>query len=89
MELLFLDIVDSTNKYAKENLSKIDDMTCVYAEAQTAGRGRLQRKWNSNSGDNIYASIVLKPSTELKDVYSNLTQYLSLVLAEIIEDYGI
>ena len=89
MELLFLDTVDSTNKFAKENLVELKDKTIVYSALQTAGRGRMQRKWISNLGDNIYASIVLKPSKELKEVYSNLTQYLSLVLAEAIEDYNI
>ncbi len=89
MELLFLDIIDSTNKYAKEHLGELNDKTIVYAGLQTAGRGRLQRKWNSNSGANIYASIVLKPSKELKEIYSNLTQYLSLILAETFEEYNI
>ena len=89
MELLFLDKVDSTNKYAKEHLSDIRDKTLVYAGVQTAGRGRLQRKWNTNSGENIYASIILKPSKELKEVYANLTQYLSLILAETFEEYNI
>ena len=87
MELLYLETVDSTNKYAKENLSNIADKTLIYAGTQTAGRGRLNRKWNSNSGENLYASFVLKPSKELKEVYSNLTQYLSLVLAEVFEEY--
>ena len=89
MELLFLDTVDSTNKFAKEHLTELKDKTIVYSALQTAGRGRMQRKWISNLGDNIYASIVLKPSKELKEVYSNLTQYLSLILAETIEDYCI
>ena len=66
MELLFLETVDSTNKYAKEHLNDLSDKTIIYAGVQTAGRGRLERKWNSNSGDNIYASIILKPSFELK-----------------------
>ena len=87
MELLYLETIDSTNKYAKEHLVNINDRTLIYAGTQTAGRGRLNRKWNSNSGDNLYASIVLKPSKELKEVYSNLTQYLSLILAETIEEY--
>ena len=89
MELLFLDVVDSTNKYVKEHLDELEDKTVVYAGVQTAGRGRMQRKWNSNSGENIYASIVLKPLNELKEVYSNLTQYLSLILAEVFEEYNI
>ena len=89
MELLFLNIVDSTNKYAKEHLNELEDKTIIYANSQTAGRGRMQRKWNSNTGDNVYASIVLKPSTELKEVYSNLTQYLSLTLTEVFEQYNV
>ena len=89
MELLFLETVDSTNKYAKEHLKDLNDFTLVYAEKQTAGRGRFNRVWNSNSGKNIYASIVLKPSKELKEVYANLTQYLSVVLAEVFEEYNL
>lgn len=89
MELLFLKEVDSTNKYAKEHILELADRTVVYADIQTAGRGRMNRTWKFNSGDNIYASIILKPSKELKEVYSNLTQYLSLVLAEVFEEYNI
>ena len=69
MELLFLNTVDSTNKYAKENILDLSDKTLIYAEYQSNGRGRLQRKWNTNSGSNIYASIVLKPSKDFRDVY--------------------
>lgn len=89
MELLFLKEVDSTNKYTKEHILDLADMTVVYADIQTAGRGRMNRVWKSNSGKNLYASIVLKPSKELKEVYSNLTQYLSLVLSEVFEEYNI
>lgn len=89
MELLFLDKVDSTNKYAKEHISELSDMSVIYADIQTAGRGRLERKWNYTGGENIYASIVLKPNSEMKEVYSNLTQYLCVILAEIFEEYGI
>ena len=89
MNFLFFEGIDSTNKYAKEHLSELTDKTLIYAHKQTAGRGRMQRKWNTISGDNIYASIILKPSKELKDIYSNLTQYLSLILTEVIEEYNI
>ena len=89
MELLFLKEVDSTNKYAKENISQIKDATLVYADVQTAGRGRMARSWDFMSGENVYASIVLKPSSELREVYSNLTQYLCVVLAEVLEEYNL
>ena len=89
MELLFLEEVDSTNKWAKEHISEISDRTVVYTSCQTSGRGRLERKWNFMGEDNIYASIVLKPSGEMKEIYSNLTQLLCLTLCQTFEEYGV
>ena len=89
MRLLYLEETDSTNKWAKENITSIPDKTVVYTYNQTSGRGRLNRKWNYMGKDNIYASIVLKPSDTIKDVYSNLTQLLALLLAKTFEEYGI
>ena len=89
MNFLYLEEIDSTNKYAKENINNISDNTVVYTFHQTAGRGRLNRKWNYTGKDNIYASIVLKPSNQIKEVYSNLTQLLCVVLTEVFEEYDI
>ena len=89
MNLLFLEEIDSTNKYAKEHIAEIPDGTIVYTDNQTAGRGRLNRKWSYMGEDNIYASLVLKPSDKMEDVYSNLTQLLCLVLCQTFEEYGV
>ena len=89
MDYLYLEEVDSTNRYAKERVNDIKDKTVVYTFRQTAGRGRLQRKWSYAGEDNIYASIVLKPSSKMKEVYSNLTQLLCVVLSEVFEEYGV
>ena len=87
MERVYLEEVDSTNKWAKEHISELKHLSVVYTYNQTSGRGRLERKWNYNGKDNIYASIVVKPSSGLKEVYSNLTQYLCVILAEVFEEY--
>ena len=89
MDFLYLEEIDSTNKYAKEEVNNIPAQTVVYTFKQTAGRGRLQRKWSYAGEDNIYASIVLKPTNEMKDIYSNFTQLLCVVLAEVFEEYGV
>lgn len=89
MKSLYLETVDSTNKWAKEHISALEDITIVYTFNQTAGRGRLNRTWNNTGADNIYASLVLKPSGKMKEVYSNLTQYLCVVIAEIMEEYNV
>jgi len=49
--------VDSTNAYAVNN--QVAPFSVVVSETQTAGRGRSGRKWESDSGDNLYFSIVL------------------------------
>ena len=85
MNFLYLEEIDSTNKYAKEHISELEDFTIIYTSKQTAGRGRFERKWTDTGKNNIYASIVLKPSQEIKEVYSNLTQYLCVILAEIFD----
>ena len=89
MKLLYLEEVDSTNKYSKDNIDSIADGTIVYTDKQTAGRGRLNRKWSYIGNDNIYASLVLKPSNMMMEVYSNLTQLLCLVLCQTFEEYGV
>lgn len=89
MEYLYLEEIDSTNKYAREHIAEIDDRTIVYTSKQTSGRGRLARKWEYTGADNIYASIVLKPSEYMREIYSNLTQYLCVVLCEVFEEYNI
>jgi len=51
-----LDIVDSTNTFAKEkSLSK--DYLVVISEQQTAGRGRQGKAWYSPDAGNIYMTI--------------------------------
>ena len=89
MNFLHLDEVDSTNKYAKEHLKDLADKTVVYTYKQTEGRGRLERKWNYTGADNIYASIVLKPGVKYKQIFSNLTQLLCLVITYVMEEYNV
>jgi BirA family biotin operon repressor/biotin-[acetyl-CoA-carboxylase] ligase len=57
--LLFLDEVDSTNEYVKRNLSSLADGAVVRAGHQTAGKGRLGRKW-SDGKDSLLFSLLLK-----------------------------
>lgn len=58
--IIWLDEVDSTNKYAITHFDELDDCTLVVAGCQTSGRGRRERTWISPAGENIYASFVLK-----------------------------
>lgn len=89
MNIINLEEVDSTNLYAKQNLALLDDKTVIIAKSQTAGRGRFDRKWIDLGDENLFMTIVLKPSTSFDCKYSNLTQYMCVVLAQVLEDYGL
>lgn len=89
MGLIFVEETKSTNAYAKSNIESLKDRDVVYTDVQTNGRGRLGRTWKYLGTDNIYMSIILKPSDKFHDIYSNLTQYLSVVLSQILEEHGL
>jgi len=89
MNILFFEKLDSTNTYSKLNLDSLSDKTVVSTKVQTAGHGRFERSWVDLGTENIYMSIVLKPSDKFSETYSNLTQYLSIVLSEQLEELGL
>lgn len=89
MKLIFFETTDSTNTYAKLNIENLEDKTVIYTNFQTKGRGRFDRTWVNLGPDNIYMSIVLKPSEKFEQTYSNLTQYLSVCLCRLLEDFGL
>ena len=57
--------VDSTNTYLKNILANnepVPEGTVIMAESQVAGRGQLQNKWYSSTGESLTFSILFKPS---------------------------
>jgi len=54
--------IDSTNRYLLEEArSGAPDGVVAVAEHQTAGRGRLGRRWEAPAGANLLVSILLRP----------------------------
>ncbi len=60
-EFIYLNEVDSTNTYLKNNSESLQSGAIVFAEKQNAGRGRFGRAWENEYGKNIQMSILLKP----------------------------
>lgn len=64
-ELRCFDKLDSTNNYAKSLAQAgAPDGTAVTAESQTAGRGRMDRSFQSPKGQGIYLSLLLRPALQ-------------------------
>jgi len=61
--LIFVPIIDSTNIRAMQ-LARMGagEGTVVLTDSQTAGKGRLGRRWVDVSGCNVLSSTVLRPS---------------------------
>ena len=85
--ILRLEETESTNSYAKEHIDTLNDKTVVHALHQTKGRGRLNRSWVDLGNENLFISIVLKPSQEYKNNFPNITQYAGVVLCNVLEKY--
>ena len=86
--ILRLEETESTNSYAKEHINTLNDRTVVHALRQTHGRGRLNRSWVDLGAENLFISIVLKPSQAYKNNFPNITQYAGVVLCNVLEKYG-
>ena len=58
--LIEFDEIDSTNNYLKNNYKTLPNFTSVKASFQTAGRGQFNRHWESNKGENLLFSLLIK-----------------------------
>src|SRR6266542_59604 len=87
-DLVCLDGVDSTNRVAMEMAETgAPHGTVVVADAQTAGRGRMGRRWVSPAGRNLYVSLLLRPSVPTVDA-PRLALVAGVALADAVEAMG-
>jgi BirA family biotin operon repressor/biotin-[acetyl-CoA-carboxylase] ligase len=79
------DEVDSTNTLAASLAEEgAPDGLVVVAESQTQGRGRMQRRWQSPMGLNLYFSAVLRPRWNLAGS-PPLSIAAGVAIAEVVE----
>ena len=88
--LHFVGVVDSTSELAFERLAAGEAAhgDVFVAEAQTRGRGRLGRSWESAPGDGLYASAVLAPGPPALDPVA-LTMAGGLVVLDAVREAGL
>ncbi len=78
-----LDDIDSTNlEAARQAGTGAPDGTVIWAKAQSGGRGRRGRAWNSPAG-NLYCSILMRP-TEPAQTAAQIGFVVSLAGAEAV-----
>jgi BirA family transcriptional regulator, biotin operon repressor / biotin---[acetyl-CoA-carboxylase] ligase len=69
-EIIFRDIIDSTNVFLK-NLAQqgSPEGTVVIADEQSTGLGRLGRPWFSKKGANLLFSVLLRPGLPPNQIF--------------------
>jgi len=89
-EIIHKEITGSTNLDIKElAMNGADEGTVVYADMQTAGRGRRGRDWVSEKGDSLLFSLLLRPDIA-PDKASQITLLMALAVTKVLrERYGL
>lgn len=91
-----LDIVDSTNRYARDEADALwaaagdRDIVAVTAAHQTAGRGQRGNVWQSQSSSNLLLSILVRPGAAL-EVGNQflLSQAVAVAMHGAMKEFGI
>lgn len=77
--------LDSTNLEARRQAEAgAPHGACLVAEHQTAGRGRLDRRWLAPKGSCLLFSLVLRPQLRLDQVFG-LTSLAALAVCRAVE----
>ena len=85
-EILVLEETSSTNDVvAQLARTRSAEGLVVFAELQTAGRGRLGRKWESVFHNGLWFSLLLRPAFALAD-WSRVTTWAAVGVARGLEE---
>lgn len=91
-EIVWYDSIDSTNSELKSLLSEGKKLPCGYTIAaleQTAGRGRLDRKWLSGIGENLTFSTLIISEQEDLMRFMSLPMFFALAIADFLKVSGV
>lgn len=81
-----VNVVTSTNDYLIQRLPYgMTSASACIAEAQTAGKGRMGKKWQSPFGNNIYMSVYWRFASRLNDL-SGLSLIAGLSVIQALKE---
>lgn len=87
---IFVEKLTSTNSYAGQLLIKDDvpEGTTVCTAFQSAGKGQMGNKWESEKGKNLLFSIILYPSMILPSEQFLISMTISLGICDFLKRYS-
>lgn len=90
-DLIVLEVVDSTNRFAQgllQNGVHVEEGTAIMSFFQTAGKGQKGNVWESEPRSNMLASVILNPDfLEPTNLYL-INQIAALSICAILKKYS-
>lgn len=87
-KIIYYKQIDSTNTELSRMAHRgAKHGTVVLADAQTAGKGRRGRTWESPMGENVYMSLLLRPEIQ-PDKAPMLTLVMAYCVAKVLKTQG-
>lgn len=82
----YFESIGSTNLASMDWLNQnAPDQAVVFADHQSAGRGRLKRKWVTNPGSALAVSVILRPSPAEQENLSLFSPLAGVALTHLLE----
>ena len=89
-DVRYFDSIGSTNNEALAWATRgAKDLSLVIADEQTAGRGRLDRKWFTPKGTALAFSLILHPTEEEKPYLTRIVGLAALAVADSLRTRGL
>lgn len=83
-DITVLQEVGSTSDWLKQNAETLPAGTVVFAESQTAGRGRRENRWIAPRGKDLMFSLLMKPAAGMEK-WPRITTLAALAICKAIE----
>jgi BirA family biotin operon repressor/biotin-[acetyl-CoA-carboxylase] ligase len=89
-DVRYFDSIGSTNNEALAwAASGAKDMSLIIADEQTAGRGRLDRKWFTPKGTALAFSLILRPTEAEKPHLTRMVGLAALAITDALRARGL
>lgn len=86
---IHLENISSTSTYLKQlnDISNLGDTSYVVASYQSTGRGQRGNAWESEPGQNLLFSVLLKPHNVRATSQFVISQFISLAIKDVLDNF--
>jgi BirA family biotin operon repressor/biotin-[acetyl-CoA-carboxylase] ligase len=89
-EIRYFGTIGSTNDFAMQWANDgAEDLSLVLADEQTAGRGRMERKWFTPPGSALAMSLILRPTADEASYIPRATALPAISLVDSLRKRGL